>query len=48
MRTLAVCLLLAWPASVAASERPHTSTDPTPGRVTRAHRQMLPRVQDPP
>jgi hypothetical protein len=24
MRTLAVCLLLAWPASVAASERPHT------------------------
>jgi hypothetical protein len=36
MRTLAVCLLLAWPASVAASERPHTSTDPTPGREIRS------------
>jgi hypothetical protein len=35
MRTLAVCLLLAWPASVAASERPHTPTH-TMKRATRS------------
>ena len=35
MRTLAVCLLLALPASVAASERPHTPRHAGP-RVTRS------------